>query len=78
MIREPGAQATFKLSTHIGCREDSRVWDAVRKDDDHIVMLLKETLSNNIGQQTALSLREGAAESFLTLITKVGRCAILS
>ena len=63
----------FQLSSYLGCRDDNRVWEAIRKDDDHIIVLLREILRTRLGQQTILSLREDSAESFLNLIYKVGR-----
>ena len=65
----------FQISSYLGCRDDDRVWDAIRKDDDHIIVLLREVLRTRLGQQAVLSLRENSAESFLNLIYKV--CRIL-
>lgn len=64
----------IQVSTQLQCRNDNQTWDSVRRDDEHIVGLLKGLLYTKDGQQAVLSLRETEAESFLNLLDKVGQC----
>ena len=59
------------MSSKLDCRNDNRVWAAIRKDDEHIVGLLKNLMFSKDGQQSVLSLRGSEAESFLNLLDKV-------